>query len=71
MPVRLSSTGLAFVILAAACTTVLMAAMLRLFDVWKMPVLTAPFVFTALCWWPGAWARPNRPSAPVRLVSTA
>jgi urea transporter len=37
------------VILAAACTTVLMAAMLRLFDVWKMPVLTAPFVFTALC----------------------
>jgi urea transporter len=39
----------AYVILAAACTTVLMAAMLRLFDVWKMPVLTAPFVFTALC----------------------
>lgn len=38
-----------YVILAAACTTVLMAAMLRLFEVWRMPVLTAPFVFTALC----------------------
>lgn len=39
----------AYVVLAAACSTVLMAAMLRWFEVWKIPVLTAPFVFTALC----------------------
>ena len=38
----------ACVLLAAACSTVLMAAMLAAFDVWKLPVLTAPFVFTAL-----------------------
>lgn len=38
----------ACVILAAACSTVLMAAMRAAFDVWKLPVLTAPFVFTAL-----------------------
>lgn len=37
-----------YVVLASACTTVLMAAMLNLLSVWKMPVLTAPFVFTAL-----------------------
>lgn len=39
----------ACVIFAAACSTVLMAAMLNLMSVWKMPVLTAPFVFTTLC----------------------
>ncbi|GGY34050.1 urea transporter [Rhodanobacter panaciterrae] len=37
-----------YVVLASACTTILMAAMLHLLSVWKMPVLTAPFVFTAL-----------------------
>ncbi|MGH8157816.1 MAG: urea transporter [Rhodanobacter sp.] len=37
-----------YVVLAAACTTIIMAAMLNLLAVWKMPVLTAPFVFTAL-----------------------
>lgn len=39
----------ACVILAAACSTIVMAAMLRLLEVWQMPVLTAPFVFTSLC----------------------
>lgn len=39
----------ACVILAAACSTIVMAAMLSAFDAWKMPVLTAPFVFTSLC----------------------
>ena len=37
------------VVFAAACSSVLMAAMLNLFSQWKMPVLTAPFVFTTLC----------------------
>ena len=35
-------------ILAAACSTIIMAAMLAAFDVWKIPVLTAPFVLTSL-----------------------
>ena len=39
----------ACVVFAAACSTVLMAAMLNLMSVWKAPVLTAPFVFTTLC----------------------
>lgn len=39
----------AYVVFAAIITTVLMAAMLRLLETWKMPVLTAPFVLTALC----------------------
>ncbi|MGH8504454.1 MAG: urea transporter [Stenotrophobium sp.] len=39
----------AYVILAAAGSTVLMAALLNLLDTWKMPVLTAPFVLTTLC----------------------
>ena len=38
-----------YVILAAACTTVVMAALLNLLDTWKVPALTAPFVFTTLC----------------------
>ncbi|MGH7020911.1 MAG: urea transporter [Brevundimonas sp.] len=36
-------------VFAAACSTVLMAAMLHLMSVWKAPVLTAPFVFVSLC----------------------
>ena len=39
----------AYVVFAAAVTTVLMAALLRLLATWQMPVLTAPFVFTTLC----------------------
>ncbi|MCC6349463.1 MAG: urea transporter [Candidatus Eisenbacteria bacterium] len=37
-----------YVVLAAACTTVLMAALIRLFGTWKVPALTAPFVLTTL-----------------------
>ena len=37
-----------YLVLASICTTIIMAAMLNLLSVWKMPVLTAPFVFTAL-----------------------
>jgi urea transporter len=36
-------------ILAAACSTIVMGAMLTAFDTWKLPVLTAPFVFVSLC----------------------
>lgn len=36
------------VLLAAICSTVLMAAMLSAFKVWRLPALTAPFVFTSL-----------------------
>lgn len=38
-----------YVVFASAGTTVLMAAALRLLEAWKLPTLTAPFVFTALC----------------------
>ena len=38
----------AYVVLASACSTVLMAAMMRLMSIWKVPALTAPFIFTAL-----------------------
>lgn len=38
----------AYVVLAAACTTVVMAALLNLLGTWKIPVLTAPFVLTTL-----------------------
>lgn len=38
----------ACVILASICSTVLMAAMLTAFAGWKLPALTAPFVFTSL-----------------------
>lgn len=38
-----------YVVLASGCTTVVMAALLRLLDTWKIPALTAPFVFVALC----------------------
>ena len=37
------------VILAAAGSTIVMAALGRLLDIWKIPALTAPFVFTSLC----------------------
>lgn len=37
------------VIFAAACSTIVMAAMLSLLDTWKIPALTAPFVLTSLC----------------------
>jgi len=38
-----------YVLCAAAVTTVLMAALLRLMATWQLPALTAPFVFTTLC----------------------
>ncbi len=38
----------AYVILAAICSTVLMAALMRALSVWKAPALTAPFVLTTL-----------------------
>ncbi len=38
-----------YVVVASACTTVLMADMLKLLGSWRIPALTAPFVFTALC----------------------
>ncbi|WP_150293971.1 urea transporter [Sphingobium estronivorans] len=37
------------VVFAAACSTIVMAAFLALMGVWKVPALTAPFVFTAFC----------------------
>lgn len=36
-----------YLIVAAASTTILMAAMLRFFEVWKIPALTAPFVLSS------------------------
>jgi urea transporter len=39
----------AYVIFASACSTVVMASAIRLFDIWKMPTLTSPFVLTTLC----------------------
>ena len=38
-----------YVLCAAAVTTVLMAALLRMLSTWQLPALTAPFVFTTLC----------------------
>ncbi|MES2361717.1 MAG: urea transporter [Pseudomonadota bacterium] len=38
-----------YVVFAAAVSTVLMAALLKLLSTWNMPVLTAPFVLTTLC----------------------
>ncbi len=37
-----------YVVLAAACTTIVMAALLNVMSTWKMPALTAPFVLTTL-----------------------
>ena len=39
----------AYVVLAAIVSTIITAALLRLLEIWKVPVLTAPFVLTALC----------------------
>lgn len=39
----------ACVVLASVCASVVMAAMVNLLKVWKVPVLTGPFVFTSLC----------------------
>lgn len=38
----------AYALLAAACTTVVMAATARLLEPWKLPALTAPFILSAL-----------------------
>ena len=38
-----------YLILAAVCSSIIMAAMLRLMSAIKMPVLTMPFVITSLC----------------------
>ena len=38
-----------YMVFAAAGSTVLMAALLRLLAAWKLPALTAPFVVVALC----------------------
>lgn len=40
--------ALAYIVLAAAGSTVLMAATMRVFESLKLPTLTAPFVFTTL-----------------------
>ncbi len=37
-----------YVVLAAACTTILMAALTNVLGTWKIPALTAPFVVTTL-----------------------
>ena len=37
------------VVFAAACSAIIMAAMITLLSVWRIPALTAPFVFTSLC----------------------
>lgn len=37
------------VVFASACSTIVMAAFLTFVGVWKIPALTAPFVFTSLC----------------------
>lgn len=37
-----------YVVFAAACSTVLMAALLNFLNTWKVPVLTAPFVLTTM-----------------------
>lgn len=39
----------AYLVFAAIVATILMATLLRLLEVWKLPALTAPFVITSLC----------------------
>lgn len=56
-------------LLAAACSTIVMAAMLAAFDRWKLPALTAPFVFVSLCFFL-ATARFGR-MEPTGLLPTA
>lgn len=36
-----------YVVLAAACTTIMMAALMNFLEKWGIPALTAPFVFTS------------------------
>lgn len=38
-----------YVMIACSFSTVFMAALLNLFNTWKLPTLTAPFVLTTLC----------------------
>lgn len=38
-----------YVIIACSFSTVFMAALLNLFNAWKLPTLTAPFILTTLC----------------------
>ncbi len=38
-----------YVIVACSFSTVFMAALLNLFNIWKLPTLTAPFILTTLC----------------------
>ena len=44
-----SAISLSYLILASVASTVLMAATMRLLESLKLPTLTAPFVFTTLC----------------------
>ena len=63
------------VLCASAATTVLMAALLRMLATWRLPALSAPFVFTMLCCvlasarWGTLQATPQLP-APGQGVST-
>ena len=63
------------VLCASAATTVLMAALLRMLATWRLPALSAPFVFTMLCCvlasarWGALQATPQLP-APGQGVST-
>lgn len=45
-----------YMIVAAACSTVLMSALLNAFGHWEVPALTAPFVLTTWLFMLGAWA---------------
>lgn len=38
-----------YVVIACSFSTVFMAALLNLFNIWKLPTLTAPFILTTLC----------------------
>ena len=64
-----------YVLCASAATTVLMAALLRMLATWRLPALSAPFVFTMLCCvlasarWGTLQATPQLP-APGQGVST-
>ena len=44
-----SPLSIGYLVIAAAVSSILMAATLRLFESLKLPTLTAPFVFTTLC----------------------
>ncbi len=40
---------LGYVVIACSFSTIFMAALLTLFNIWKLPTLTAPFILTSLC----------------------